>query len=344
MSAARVLVTGGTGLLGSHLCEQLCAKGTSVRALVRRSSDLAFLRSLGVELFEGDLTDPKSCQAAVRNVAHVFHAAAKVGDWGRWPEFDRDCLQATRTLAESAAREGVDRFVHISSTSAYGHPQEGGPPVEETAALGQRLWWPWDYYTRSKVECERILWGLMRSDGLRLTVIRPSWLFGERDRTTTARIVRRMQGPGVPLVGGGGNPLSAIYAGCVAEAAILASLKPSAAGQAFNITDQGSITQREFFTLWADALGLKAPKRHIPYPLLFWASLAVEAGARLIRRSRPPVITRYATWLMGRNLSYSTEKARRSLGWSAGLSYTKSIERTVEWYRRHTLAVTPSAS
>ena len=66
-------------------------------------------------------------------------------------------LQATRTLAEAAARVGVERFVHISSTSAYGHPPDQTTPIDETAPLGQNIWLL-DHYTRSKVECERLLW------------------------------------------------------------------------------------------------------------------------------------------------------------------------------------------
>ncbi|MHC5539804.1 NAD-dependent epimerase/dehydratase family protein, partial [Singulisphaera rosea] len=181
------LVTGGTGMLGSHIVERLVARGRRVRVLVRPGSRTHFLRELGVELFEGDLTDPDSAIEAARGAEVIYHAAAKVGDWGKWAEFQSSCLDATSNLGRAALRAGVRRFVHISSTSAYGHPTEGGPPVDESAPLGQNLWKPWDYYTLSKVESERRLWELVERDRLPLTIIRPSWLYGERDRTTTAR-------------------------------------------------------------------------------------------------------------------------------------------------------------
>src|SRR5579883_2933606 len=106
-SRPRVLVTGATGLLGSHLAEQLTAQGDRVLALVRPGSRTEFLESLGVEIVRGDLTDPRDCDAATAGVAQVYHCAAKVGDWGTWPEFQRGCMDATRTLAESAGRSGV---------------------------------------------------------------------------------------------------------------------------------------------------------------------------------------------------------------------------------------------
>ncbi len=326
------LVTGGTGLLGSHIAEQLAARGRKVRALVRPGSETGFLRTLGVELVEGDLTDPAACLRATEGVEVVYHAAAKVGDWGAWAEFQSSCLDATSNLARGCLENGIVRLVHVSSTSAYGHPPEGGPPIDESAPLGVGLWPFWDHYTRSKVECERQLWGLAEDRGLPLTVIRPSWLYGERDRTTTARIVRKLMRGGIPLIGPGDNPLSAVYAGCVAEAAILAATHPAALGRAYNITDQGPITQRDYFRLWAEAVGARPPRTRRNYRLVFGAAFALEVLSKAARRRRPPLITRYATWLMGRRLAYSTARAREELGWRPSLTYAESIGRTVAWY------------
>ena len=175
------------------------------------------------------------------------------------------------------------------------------------------------------------MWKLA-GEGLPLTVIRPSWLYGERDRTTVARLVERFRGDGVPVIGRGENPLSAIYAGCVAEAAILAAGHPRALGEAYNITDQGPITQRDYLNLWAEACGMPPVRSRRRYPVTFAVAFLLEAAGRLSGRKKPPLISRYATWLMARELAYSTEKARSQLGWEPALSYRESIERTVRWY------------
>ncbi len=298
-----------------------------------RTSDTAFLRSLGAELVVGDLVDPATCREATRGMDEVYHCAAKVGDWGPWREFQSGCLDATRVLAEAAIDSGVGRFLHISSTSAYGHPAEGGPPVDEAAELGQNFWTFWDHYTRSKVECERILWRLAADRGLPLTVIRPSWLYGERDRTTIARLVGRLHAGKVPLIGPGDNPIIAIYAGNVADAAILAARDPGSVGEAYNITHQGWISQRDYLAEFARASGAPEVRRRVSYPLVYALAFVLEAVYRTAQSRRPPLITRYATWLMGRSLSYSTEKAHAKLGWHPALGYRESIERSVEWFR-----------
>jgi nucleoside-diphosphate-sugar epimerase len=338
----RVLVTGATGLLGSHLAERLMARGHRVRALVRPRSRTGFLESLGVEIVRGDLTEAASCEAALADVGRVYHCAAKVGDWGAWREFQVGCLDATRTLGRAAARAGVERFLHISSTSAYGHPADRVEPVEETEPLGQNVWFM-DYYTRSKVDCEHLLWDLAERRGLPLTVIRPSWLFGERDRTTVPRFLREFGRGRVLIVGRGDNPLSAVYAGVVADAAILAAHDPAARGEAYNITSHGPITQRQFLDLFADALGAPRVSRRVPYRLAFAGGFFLEMQDRLLGRARPPRVTRYGAWLLGRHLEYSTEKARSRLGWRPALDYRESIERTIRWFRAHEAAATPLA-
>jgi nucleoside-diphosphate-sugar epimerase len=327
----KALVTGATGLLGSHLAEQLTAQGFRVRALVRAGSRTDFLDALRVEIVRGDLADPAACAAAVADQALVFHCAAKVGDWGKWSEFHTGCILATQALAQAALDARVNRFIHISSTSAYGHPTDRETPIDETFPLGQNVW-ILDYYTRSKVDCERLLWQMAHA-GLRLTVIRPSWLFGERDRTTAPRLVREFRQGRMMVVGKGDNPLSAVYAGVVAEAAILAAREPGSEGEAYNITSHGRITQREFLNLFADALHVPRVSRQVPYALAFTGGFLLEMQDRLLRRSRPPRVTRYGAWLLGRYLEYSTEKARRRLGWQPSLGYDESIGRTVRWFQ-----------
>lgn len=327
----RALVTGATGLLGSHLVARLRARGDHVRALVRASSDTTFLDEQGVEPSQGDLLDVRAVERALDGVDVVYHCAAKVGDWGSWSEFQVGCIDATRVLAEASAKAGVGRFVHVSSTSAYGHPRDREEPIIESHPLGENIW-ALDYYTRSKVECERLLWRLAETDGLPLTVVRPSWIFGERDRTTIPRLIREFRWGRVSIVGKGDNPLSAVYAGVVADAMILAADDPGSVGEAYNVTSHSEITQREFLDTLADAVGVPRVTWRYPYWYAFYGGYALELRERLLRNPRPPRVTRYGAWLLGRRLSYSTEKARRMLGWTPALTYQEAIERTVAWF------------
>ena len=193
----------------------------------------------------------------------------------------------------------------------------------------------WTITRAARSIAKRILWHLADAGKLPLTIIRPSWLFGERDRTTIPRFLREFGRRRVLVVGKGDNPLSAVYAGVVADAAILAANDPGSRGEAYNITNQGPITQREFLDLIADALSV--PPRPAARPLSpgLFGGFLLEMQGRLLQQARPPRVTRYGAWLLGRYLSYSTEKARTRLGWRPALDYRQSIERTIRWFDSH---------
>src|SRR6516162_7970504 len=102
----RIVVTGATGLLGSHIVEQLIGRGEQVRALVRAGSDTARLRRLGVELVEGDLQQPASLPRAVADADVVYHCAARVGDWGPWRAYKANIVAATQHVLDACRTVG----------------------------------------------------------------------------------------------------------------------------------------------------------------------------------------------------------------------------------------------
>ena len=325
------LVTGATGLLGSHITEQLRKAGRDVRVLVRPTSDTTFLDTLGVEKVVGDLTDLADCESACRGVDVVYHAAAKVGDWGPWNQFQLHTIDATANLAQAARKQGVRRFIHISSISAYGHPNGRNMVMDETAPLGVNVH-RWSYYTIAKVAVEQALWKLHAEYGFPLTVIRPSWLYGPRDRLSIARLHRMISTGRIKILGRGDNRLNVVYAGNVADACLLAADKDIALGNAYNCSNDGTIIQQEYLGKWAAAFGCSPPRRHVPYALAYSLGMECEIIGRLLRFKKPPFVTRYSVWLMGRDVFFSTDKAQQQLGWQRRVSYDQGIKLTAKWY------------
>lgn len=326
------LVTGATGLLGSHIVEQLRVRNRPVRALVRSQSNTSWLESHDVEQTEGALDDPASLTRACQGVSTVYHAAARVGDWGDWSDFVRITIEGTRHLAEAASEAGCDRFVHISSISSYGHPDGEGLVLDETAPLGTNLH-KWSYYSRAKVEAEKILWAMHEAGRLPLTVIRPSWLYGPRDRATIFRLARLLRQGKVKILGDGENRLNVVHAGNAAEACILAADAPHALGQAYNVCNDGEMRQKQWLNLLASELGAPPVTRHVPYRVAYNVGFLLECIGHAFRLKRPPMITRYAVWLMGRRCYFSAEKARRELGWTSTVSYEEGARQTIAWLR-----------
>ncbi len=324
------LVTGATGLLGSHIVEQLRRRGAPVRVLVRRGSDRSWLATQGVEFAEGDVTDAESLRKACAGCEVVYHSAARVGDWGPWEEFRQITIEGTQNIVNASIEAKVRRFVHISSISTYGYHTRDGT-IDETFDLGYKLY-RWAYYSRSKIEAEHIVWDAHRSGKIQVTVIRPAWIYGERDRTTIARLVTMLRAGRAKILGRGDNRLNVVYAGNVAEGAILAAGNEKASGQAYNCSNDGEITQKQYFDLLARAVGVPPPRHHAPYRAAYIAGFLLECWGHLTASRKPPFITRYAVWLMGRRSYFSAEKARRELGWRATVTYEEGVPRTVRWY------------
>ena len=325
------LVTGGTGLLGSHIAEQLRRQGIAVRALCRVGSETAFLDSIGAEIVHGDITDPNILHAACRGINRVYHAAAKVGDWGLWQDFVRISIDGTQNLLDAAADEGVHRFLHISSISVYGHVDGEGRMFDESAPLGVQMN-RWSYYTRAKVEAEKRVWAMHASGRLPVTVIRPSWLYGPRDRATLPRLVDSIRQGKLKLIGDGENRLNVVHAGNVAEAAVLAAISPRGKGEAYNCCHDGVMTQRQYFNMVARAVGEPPVTRSVPYAVAYKAAFAMECFGHLFRMKRPPLVTRYAVWLMGRRCFFECEKIKEHVGWSSAIRYEEGIRQAVDDY------------
>jgi nucleoside-diphosphate-sugar epimerase len=334
------LVTGATGLLGSHIVEQLRQRGEDVRVLVRANSDRSWLDTQGVEYVEGDLNDKAAITTAMQGVRIVYHVAARVGDWGPWPDFQRITIDGTRNMLDAAATAGVDRFLHISSISVFGYYTQPAT-IDETWATGYKLY-KWAYYSRSKWIAENMALDYHRDGKVPVTVVRPAWIYGPRDRATIARMYNMVKAGKAKILGKGDNRLNMVYAGNVAEASILAANHPDAAGEVFNCSNDGPITQQEFFDRFADAAGAPRVKRHVPYAVAYRAGHFLEILGHLFKWKNPPFITRYAVWLMGRRSYFSAEKARRMLGWQPRVTYDEGIPQTVRWYQEQIGARTPT--
>lgn len=327
------LITGATGLLGSHIAEKLVEAGQPVRALVRKNSDTRILEAWGVELVYGDVTEPQSIAEAMKGVKTVYHSAAGVGDWGSWDNyFVPVTIGGTRNMIESAKRENVERFLHISTISSYGHIMTDDV-VDETWPLGElgKNLNKWSYYSRAKIEAEKLVRKAHAAGDICATIAKPSWLYGPRDRASVPRMIKALKARKAKLLGNGTNKLNLTYAGNEAEGCILAATAECAKGQTYNLSSDGDITQAEYFNKVAECIGAKPVTRKVPFKVAYNAAFMMELFGHLTHRKTPPLVTRYSVWLIGRKCFFSPEKARRELGWKPTVGYEEGIQRSVRW-------------
>src|SRR5438093_101121 len=204
-----VLVTGASGLVGSHVVEALVARGDAVRALVRPASRAAVLR-LGADAVVGDVTDPAAWRAAARGVRAIVHAAAIVQRRASWEQYVAVNVEATR-LAVGAARAERARLVHISSVAVYAGSAAypATPERRDEDFPFQPIPAP-DFYARSKRMAEDVVRDAATQRDLDVAAVRPTVIYGERDRLFTPRVIGAVRLPLMPQIGPGTNRLRTV--------------------------------------------------------------------------------------------------------------------------------------
>ena len=328
-----VLLTGATGFVGSHVAEALIRRGDTVRTLARTGSDTAFIDSLGVQVIRGDLTDADALKRAVEGCDVVVHCAAKVGDWGRVDEYREVNVEGLRNLFDAVLGKPLHRFVHVSTLGVYAARHHHG--TDETEPL------PNDHidgYTQSKVEAERLALQYHRKQKVPVTILRPGFVYGPRDRTVLPRLAGRLKERSVIYIARGRFALNTTFVGNIADAVLLAIDAPAetTVGEVFNITDGEFVSKRRFFETVADGLGLKRPRGFPPVPVWLARIMANwrEGVFRRKNKPHPPRITQAQLKFAGLNLDFSIAKARTKLGYTPRVLFDEGMKQALEWYRQ----------
>jgi len=323
---AKVLVTGATGLVGSHLVERLLERGDRVRVLVRPTSKTDFLKERGIELFYGDLGDRAGLRRAMEGIEIVYHCAARPPLGGTPQEFHRDNVEGTENLLEAGLQEGIERFVHVSTVDVYGYDHHDG--ADERTPLR-----PDGLYSRSKIEAERLAMRYHDKYGLPITILRPCLIYGPRDRHLLPTVLRLISKKRVPLVAGGEVLLDLVYVGDVAEALLLAAMRREAIGEAYNITDGARRTLREIVETFARVWGRNPHYLNLPYALSYGVAALASGLSCLFRFPTPPILRWEVIKAMGHHRHFDISKARQQLGYRPKVSLEEGLKLTLDWYR-----------
>jgi 2-alkyl-3-oxoalkanoate reductase len=322
----RVFVTGASGLIGSHLSQELTQAGHEVVALCRGGSNTAFLDRIGCRIVRGDVrADAHTMVPLMAGSDQVVHAAAQVYAGGSWPKVRETNVDGTRNVLTAARLAGARHVVHLSTVAVYGGVSR---PTDETAPIDTPIP-PGDLYTRSKREAEEVVLGIQERRGLPVTIVRPSAVYGERDRLLTPAIARLLRFPAVALLGEGDNTLPVVYAGNVATA-IHSMIERAKGGEVFNLAMDHPLTQRELFEGLAVGLGRHPRFVRLPAGVVravggFLAPFGVSApGAQHLP------LERVIDLGLGEN-PFLSERARDVLGWEPPFTHEDALARTGQW-------------
>jgi nucleoside-diphosphate-sugar epimerase len=324
--AMTILLTGASGFLGSHVAEALSREGRAVRALVRKTSDTSFLKSLpNVTFAEGSVEDRDSFVRAAEGATAVIHAAGLVKARSR-DEFFATNTRGAENALEAARRNRatVRRFVYVSSQAVAG-PSEDGSPVLESATPR-----PVTQYGESKLAGERA--AVAAKDEFPVTVIRPPLVYGPRDREVLA-FFKAVNNRVLPYMGSPKKKISVIYVADAASACIRALDAKTPSGGVYFVEDGRARTFEELVLAIEGALGRRAVLRFpLPRPVIEAAAVASELYGKATNKA--VMLTRdKCNELFAANWVCDAAPAKRDLGWTANVPFEEGTKLTVDWYR-----------
>ena len=310
-----ILVTGGSGFIGSHLLDKLAAMGRPARALLRRHVTIP----PGIAAAYADLDSGEGIEDALRGVTTVIHVAG-VTKALRAANYYAGNAAATERLADAAARHGL-RFLHVSSLAAAG-PGIDGVPVNEDSEPH-----PVSHYGKSKLEAERIVRRLIPD----AVIVRPAVVYGPRDTGVFALLKSISKGRAFEL-GGGERWFSAIYVEDLIEALLAASESPQAAGRDYFLAHSKPSTWTQFSDAAARIMSRRRRVWSIPLRVAYGVAGFAEGWSFATRK--PSIISRDK--IAEARCDYwvcDTRRAAAELGFEARTALTTGLARTLAWYK-----------
>lgn len=258
----QILITGGTGFLGTHLTRRLLDSGmTNLKVMASRVPE--WMKDAGVEAVEGSVTDRNDAAAACRNVSAIFHLAGKVSrDNDDASAMNRIHLEGTRMLCDAAIESGVSAMILASSSGTIA-VSEDEQVVDETFPQPVATFSRWAYYA-SKYYQERAAREGFSGDGRRLVIMNPSLLLGpEDDRLSSTKVVLDFLARKIPYCPSGG--LNFVDARDAADA-FIAALEKGRDGESYLLGAE-NLTFQQFFSRLERLSGVSAPMVRMPKKL-----------------------------------------------------------------------------
>jgi len=315
------MVTGASGLVGSHIARQLVQRGDQVRVTTRPRSRLGNLTGLDVEHVECDVLDRRAVRRAMRGVERLFHVAGLTNLRADADTLFRINVQGTTTVLEEALAAGVERCVYTSSVAAVGPAPRGSTADERQVFRAGRYGLP---YINAKHEAEK---EALRIGGLGLPVVvaNPAHVFGAGDvYHSSTELVRRFLRREIPAYVDGA--LNIVDAEDVARGHVLADERGTP-GERYILGNRNFTLDRLFADL-GRLSGVEPPAVKLPLAAAIALARSLELNPLL---DRPPItvgeVRAASLWW-----SFRSTKAKRELGYKPA-HHEDTLQNTIDWYR-----------
>lgn len=322
----KILLTGASGFVGSHILDSLHRKGLTTVLLLRRNSEKGFISAHlpDVEIRPGSICDPDSLGQAMAGITHVIHCAGATKA-GRVAGFYEVNQAGTRNIVSAVNGQAgrVQRVVHISSLAA------AGPALPERPAREEDSPQPVSEYGKSKLAGELEVRNHCRAE---YVILRPPAVYGPRDGEFL-RLFRAVKNHLLPRLGGA-QALSMVFVRDLADAVVTCLNHPAAAGKTYFVAAREVGTARRMAEEIAAQMNTWTLPLPLPTPLLWPICLAQELASRLTGKPNVLSLQKF-TELRAPGWVCDPTRLERETGYACATTLKRGIAETLSWYREH---------
>ena len=320
---SKILITGGTGFIGSRLAKTLSAKDFQVTVLARnKKSDI---NSSNIEFIQADIQDKEKVDSAIEGKDIVFHLAAVTDEQLPFKVLYDINVNGTRNVLEACIKQNPKCLIFTSTTGVLG--PTGERPAQETDPYN-----PQTNYEKSKCEAERLVLEYHKKFNLPVVILRPTMIYGPDERWL--KVFKQAQ-KGIPIIGEGKNHWHLVYVDDVVEALELAMLKEAGRGETFHIADNQAYPYRQVYRIMRKVLGLEEVTKHIPIWLANSFALFNEVSGKL--QGKRPILIRAHIERLIRERSLDISKAKTQLGYNPKYDLETGFQKTFKRFQEEGL-------
>lgn len=321
----KVFITGAAGFIGRHLVRVLLQKDWSIKVLLHSTPLPEDIQKSPLEIIWGDLSDRASLIQGMKDCQLGFHLASALGGKLISPqEFWKINVQGTLNFLQAAQKADIQQVIFFSSAGVLGRVKPGEVATEDYPPQPQTI------YDRTKLEAEKIAQQYSQS-GLKITIIRPGWVYGPEDRRTF-KLFQAIARRRFILLGGGRAWQTPVYVDDLIQGTLLA-LEKGRGGEIFHLAGPEVLSVREMAEIIAHQLGHNLPPVSLPLTPLLPLAWLLDRIFRLFHGEAPLTPGKLAFFAHPKPLDIS--KAKRLLNYSPQINFAQGVEKTINWYYQH---------
>lgn len=321
-----ILITGGTGFIGSVLVTKLLKKGHKIHLLIRDKKIFLHIKKKNIFFYKGDITDYADVLNCTKDIDVVYHLAGIVNQWNNPEKIFKVNITGTKNILRACKANNVPLLIYISSVVALGNKILNGSEDLPLSRLGHNP------YSNSKILAEAEIRKWIRTNKLKIINIRPGFVLGKGDPTSIlTSSLKFLNNKIIFIIGDGNQKISFIHVDDLVQALLSCIGNSKAIGNSYNLVNNEAVTINQLISYVEKFENMKLHVYHLPLWLAYIVAAIFELLYALLFIKKEPLLSLAKVSFIGYDSSFSNKRAVRDLAFHQSITIKKAVYDFLKW-------------